>query len=220
MAWYSQNILKLKGARHTRITSESSFCKDVKIILFFWIKSLFPLIKVVTKCPIINQVENKCWSDHTGCGLRQLILTTQIVEVGSLWSEIIILYYCRSLKTGRHYLNYSMLVLIKCCFVICWVSVKEIKRVGNFSNYTIYNKGHYINFYFFLHSLKSVLTLHSLKTVFPFWWRLMKLHTAFLLLHVRIIKYLCVKTEYMVAMDDLPDVRDHRWSQHFLKTEE
>ena len=128
----------------------------------------------------------------------------------------------RSLKRGRHYLNYnySMLVLIKCCFVICWVSVKEIKRVGNFSNYTIYNKGHYINFYFFLHSLKSVLTLHSLKTVFPFWWRLMKLHTAFLLLHVRIIKYLCVKTEYMVAMDDLPDVRDHRWSQHFLKTEE
>ena len=37
----------------------------------------------------------------------------------------------------------------------------------------------------------------------------MKLHIAFLLLHVTIMKYLCVKTEYMVAMDDVPDVRDH-----------
>ena len=129
--------------------------------------------------------------------VRQLILTTQIVEVGSVWSEIIILYYCRSLKTGRHYLNlnYSMLVLIKCCFVICWVSVKEIKRVGNFSNYTIYNGGHYIILFFSFIFIKSVLTLHSQKTVFPFWWRLMKLHISSLLLHMTIIKYFSVKTE-------------------------
>ena len=40
----------------------------------------------------------------------------------------------------------------------------------------------------------------------------MKLHIAFLLiliLHVAMIKYLFVKTEYMVAKDDVPGVRDH-----------
>ena len=57
--------------------------------------------------------------------------------------------------------------------------------------------------------LKSVLTLHSpfSKNSISFLMKAYETaHCLPLILHVTIIKYLCVKTEYM---DDVPDVRDY-----------